>query len=179
MKILVASDIHGSKYYAQKIVDSFYKENADLLVLLGDIYNHGPRNPFPKEYAPMEVAEILNKMTDKMIVIQGNCDSEVDQMISDFTFVKDSVIFVDGLKVFATHGHVWNIDNIPVGCGDVLVYGHFHTGFVKEKDGIIIANPSSASLPKDNNPHGYLTIEKNVVALKDLENNTIIYKKEI
>ncbi len=178
MKILVASDIHGSKYYAQKVVDSFYKENADMLVLLGDIYNHGPRNPLPKEYAPMEVAGILNKITDKLIVIQGNCDSEVDQMISDFTFVKDSVICVDGLKVFATHGHVWNKDNIPPNCGDVLVYGHFHTAFIEEKDGIVIANPSSASLPKDDT-RGYLTIEKNAITLKNLENNTTIKTKEL
>ena len=77
-KIFIATDIHGSAYAVKRILQRFEKEKADLLVLLGDIYNHGPRNPFPQEYAPMEVAELLNGVKDKLLVIKGNWDSEVE-----------------------------------------------------------------------------------------------------
>ncbi|MGN0771281.1 MAG: phosphodiesterase [Christensenellales bacterium] len=179
MKLFIASDIHGSYHYAKLIKECFERERADILLLLGDIYNHGPRNPFPQEYAPMKVAEVLNSMADKLIVVKGNCDSEVDQMISDFTFVATAMVDVDGIKVFATHGHVHNIDNMASVRCDVMVYGHFHQGFIVRKNGVVIANPSSASLPKEGQPHGYLIVENNVITLKDLSTNQILDTKEI
>ena len=87
MKYLIASDVHGSAYYADRIVERAKAENADLIILLGDIYNHGPRNPLPKDYAPMKVAETLNAVKDKLIVVKGNCDSQVDTLISEFDFI--------------------------------------------------------------------------------------------
>ena len=92
MKFLIASDLHGSAYYAKKLVETFKSEKADKLILLGDIYNHGPRNVLPKEYSPMVVAEVLNSVKDKLLVIKGNCDSEVDKMISEFSFIEDAVV---------------------------------------------------------------------------------------
>lgn len=179
MKLFIASDIHGSVYYAGLIKEKFEQEKADILLLLGDIYNHGPRNPFPKDYAPMRVAEILNSLADKLIVVKGNCDSEVDQMISDFTFVNQALVEVDGIKVFATHGHIHNIDAMPAFKGDVMVYGHFHQGFIVDKNGIVVANPSSASLPKEGQPHGYLVVEGNAISLKELDTDKTIITEEI
>ena len=122
MKLFVATDIHGSAYYAERVVEKFKQSGADLLVLLGDVYNHGPRNPFPKDYAPMRVAELLNSVSSKVLAIQGNCDSEVDSMISDFTFVKNNVLPLGNRKLFLTHGHVYNKDNLPaLACGDVIM----------------------------------------------------------
>ncbi|MBE5762667.1 MAG: phosphodiesterase [Clostridiales bacterium] len=173
MKLFIASDIHGSKYYAQKLVERFEKEKADKLILLGDIYYHGPRNPLPKDYAPMEVANLLNPMADKLIVIQGNCDSEVDQMISKFHFVKESMILLDGKKIMLTHGHILNKDNLEKGAYDVLAYGHFHINMMEKKDGVLIINPGSVSLPKENSISGYITIENNIVKQFDIEGNII------
>ena len=67
MKIMIASDVHGSSYYAEKIKQTFDKEGAELLVLLGDIYNPGPRNPIEnvREYAPLKVADTLNSLKDR------------------------------------------------------------------------------------------------------------------
>ena len=161
MELMIASDIHGSKYYAQKIVERFEAEKADKLVLLGDIYYHGPRNPLPKDYAPMEVANLLNPMADKLIVIQGNCDSEVDQMISKFHFVKEAMILVDNKKIMLTHGHILNKDNLESGAYDVLAYGHFHIDFMERKNGVLVINPGSVSLPKEDSISGYITIENN------------------
>ena len=177
MKIVIASDIHGSSYYAQKLKEIFIREQGQLLVLLGDIYNHGPRNPFPKDYAPMQVAEVLNSLKDRLLVIKGNCDSEVDTLISEFDFSEFSQIFADGLKITLTHGHKFNKDNMPTNAGDVMCYGHFHTGFIDKVGDTVVANAGSLSLPKDGTAHSYLTIQDNIITLKDVDGNIIDSKK--
>ena len=177
MKIVIASDLHGSAYYARKVKEAFEREGGDLLVLLGDIYNHGPRNPFPKDYAPMQVAEILNGMKEKLLVIKGNCDSEVDTLISEFDFSEFSQIFADGLKITLTHGHKFNKDNMPVNVGDIMCYGHFHTGFITEVGNTIVANAGSVALPKDGTAHSYLTVSDGILALKDIDATVIDSKK--
>ena len=92
MKYIIASDIHGSSYFAKKLKAIIDKENPDKIILLGDIYYHGPRNSLPKKYNPMRVCEILNSYADKIICVKGNCDAEVDQMISNFN-IQDSYEF--------------------------------------------------------------------------------------
>ncbi len=173
MKLILASDLHGSSYYAKKIKEIFLKEQGDMLVLLGDIYYHGPRNPFPKDYAPMQVAEVLNTLKDKLLVIKGNCDSEVDTLISEFDFTEFSQIFVDGLKITLTHGHKYNKDNMPANAGDVMCYGHFHTGFINKVGNTVVANAGSLSLAKDGTAHSYLIIQDNVITLKDIDGNIL------
>lgn len=178
MKILVVSDIHGSEYYASKIEEIIKKEQPDKLILLGDLYYHGPRNPLTKEYNPQKVCEILNKYKDIILATKGNCDAEVDEMISEFK-MKDKIILEEnGKKLYFTHGHKNNIDVLPDEEFDVLIYGHFHTGFIKEKDGKVFVNSGSISLPKNNTTNSYLIIENNFIYLKDVEGN-IIEEKEI
>lgn len=172
MKYLVASDIHGSLYYANKIIEHFINMNADKLILLGDLYYHGPRNPLPKDYNPMEVSKKLNQIKDKLMVIKGNCDAEVDEMISDFSFEDYINLKIKNKTFYFTHGHHNNIDNIPRDI-DVLVYGHFHTGFIKEKDGVLCINSGSVSLPKNNTAHSFLIITDELIELRDIENNII------
>ena len=176
MKYLVVSDIHGSSYYANKINEIYNKENPDQIILLGDLYYHGPRNPLTKEYNPMKVCENFNNLKDKILCIKGNCDAEVDEMISEFKFNESIILDINGIKFFFTHGHKYNIDNIPEGI-DVLVYGHFHTGFIKEKDGVICVNSGSISLPKENTKNSYLIIDENEIVLKDVE-GMIIEKRQ-
>ena len=173
MKVLVVSDIHGSSYYANKIPEIFEKEKADKLILLGDLYYHGPRNPLTKEYGPMEVANILNSMKQSIEAVKGNCDAEVDEMISEFKLNDNLLLNINGKKVFCTHGQNYNIDNLPDEKIDIMLYGHFHTGFIKEKDGIIFANPGSISLPKDNTERSYITIDENKIELKDINGKVI------
>lgn len=173
MKYLIASDLHGSNFYLQKLKQAFNKEKADLLIFLGDIYNHGPRNQLPEDYSPMQVADTLNQMVDKMVVIKGNCDSEVDTMISNFDFISDLCLVAGGKKFFLTHGHVYNKDKMPKTNYDGIIYGHFHTGFIEKIDGKIIANAGSLSLPKNNTKNSYLVLDDKALVLKDLEGNTI------
>ena len=113
MKYLVFSDIHGSEYYAKKIESIINVEKPDNIILLGDLYYHGPRNPLPKEYNPKEVCNILNSFSDKILCCKGNCDAEVDEMISTFEFNDNVVLEIANKKVMFTHGHKFNIDNLP------------------------------------------------------------------
>ena len=176
MRIIIASDIHGSAYFAEKLKDCFRKEKAEQLILLGDIYYHGPRNDLSYEYNPQKVADIFNEMWDKIVCTKGNCDSEVDEMISRFSFIDNMELFVKGKKVFLAHGHKINWD-FPNYYGDVIIFGHLHTGFIKNENGIIIANTGSVSLPKNSTPNSYIVMTDEGIELKDLEGN-IIQKQE-
>ena len=43
--------------------------------------------------------------------------------------------------------------------GDVLLHGHTHVLRAEEKDGLLILNPGSTSIPKEGNPPTYATLE--------------------
>lgn len=172
MKYLVISDIHGSSFYAKKIQEIYNRENPDKIILLGDLYYHGPRNSLTEEYNPMEVAKILNKYKDIILCTKGNCDAEVDEMISEFEFEDYIELEINGVNFFFSHGHKYNRDNVPP-VGEVVVYGHFHTGFITEEYGTIFVNPGSISLPKNATKHSYLMIDDKELILKDVEGDII------
>ena len=175
MKLMIASDIHGSAFYCEQLIEAYKREGADKLLLLGDILYHGPRNELTQEYKPMEVAKILNSLKEKLNVIKGNCDSEVDQTISEFDFKENVEININGYNVFLTHGHKYNMDRLPpLGIKmDIMMYGHFHEGFIIEENGIIFANPGSISLPRGNSKHSYLIFTDKELILKDVDGNII------
>ncbi len=177
MKLIIASDLHGSAYYAKKLMEIALSEQPDKIILLGDIYYHGPRNPFPKEYAPMAVAETLNAVKDKLVVIKGNCDSEVDQMISEFTFVEGYFVMAMRTRnLICVHGHKMKSEDLPpLSKGDIVAYGHFHTGVIEQRDGIIYLNPGSIALPKDE--HSYAVLDDESITVKSVDARTLITLK--
>lgn len=171
MKLMIASDIHGSAYYCKKMIDAFSYEKADKLLLLGDILYHGPRNDLPKEYAPKEVISMLNPLSEKIICVRGNCDTEVDQMVLDFPVLADyAYLYIDGTEIFATHGHHYNPEKTPeIAKGAVLLNGHTHVSMIKEYEDFTYVNPGSVSIPKENTGHSYIILENNKFILKNLE----------
>lgn len=173
MKFLIASDLHGSEHFTDELLAAFAREKADYLVILGDIYYHGPRNPFPEVYSPKNVAEKLNAVADRLLVIKGNCDSQVDTLISDFDFNENAVLVSGGKSVFLTHGHVYNKDNMPKTKYNAVIYGHFHTGFIEKQGGVTVANAGSVSLPKNGTPNSYLTLDGDLLTLKKLDGEVI------
>ena len=180
MKIFVASDIHGSAYYCQKMIDSYVLEKADKLLLLGDILYHGPRNNLPKDYNPKAVIEMLNGYKKSIICVQGNCDTAVDQMVLEFpiTPVLCSIL-TECFQIVGTHGHIYNNDKLPpLNEGDILLYGHTHIPFFNKNNGVFIANPGSVSIPKSESHNGYMIIDDTEMICKDFEGN-IIDKKSI
>ena len=173
MKFVIASDIHGDKISAEKVVSIFKTEGASKLFLLGDIYNHGPRNGLPKDYSPLEVAEVFNGVKEDLIVVKGNCDSAVDTMISDFDFIEHAVLSIEDKTIFLTHGHVYNKDNQPKTKYDAVIYGHFHTGFIEKIGDTIFANTGSTTFPKQSTPKSYILVDDKSLYLKTLDGETI------
>lgn len=175
MKLFFISDIHGSVFYLDKAMERYNAEGADYIVILGDILYHGARNPLPKEYNPKGVIEILNNHSDKIISVRGNCDSEVDEMTLNFPIMSTySNILYNGVRLFLTHGHIYNEDNmIDLKEGSAFVYGHTHILRAEKRDNIFFLNPGSITLPKENNPHTYGILEDNTFKIKNLEGNII------
>ena len=128
MKLMFASDLHGSAYYGRKMLEIYEKSGASQLIFLGDILYHGPRNDLPREYAPKEVIAMLNPLKNQILSVRGNCDTEVDQMVLEFPILADyGFLMVDGIRIYATHGHIFNENHLPpVQDGDVLIHGHTH-----------------------------------------------------
>ena len=175
MKWMIASDIHGSAYYCEKMLEAFDKEKADRLLLLGDLLYHGPRNDLPRDYAPKKVIAMLNERKSSLICVRGNCEAEVDQMVLDFPVMADScIVYESGRLIFATHGHHFNISSLPPhNDGDILLHGHTHVPACEEHDGMLYINPGSVSIPKENSPHSYMTLENGELLCKDIETNEV------
>ena len=173
MKLMIASDLHGSAYYTRKLLDSYEKEQPDKLILLGDILYHGPRNDLPRDYAPKEVIAMLNPLAHKILCVRGNCEAEVDQMVLDFPVLADyAVLFEQGKTIYVTHGHLFSEDKPPkLSAGDVLLCGHTHVPKCAEHDGWWYLNPGSVSIPKNDSWHGYMTLEEGSFLWKDLDGN--------
>lgn len=180
MKIMFASDIHGSAFYCRRLAELFLQSGAERLVLLGDILYHGPRNDLPKDYAPKEVIAMLNPLKNRILAVRGNCDTEVDQMVLEFPILADyGVLMVDGKCFYATHGHIYNENNLPpIGDGDILIHGHTHILEAKQVKGpqggrVTILNPGSVSIPKGGNPNTYAVYENGSFQILDLEGNRV------
>ncbi len=175
MKWMIASDLHGSAVYCRRMIEAFEREGADRLLLLGDLLYHGPRNDLPEGYAPKEVMPLLNGMKPKLLCVRGNCDAEVDQMVLDFPILADYAVLPVGQRlVYATHGHVHNLKNLPpLAPGDILLHGHTHipawTEFGEEN---LYLNPGSLSIPKEGSAHSYMTLEGETFCWKTLEGET-------
>ncbi len=177
MKIMIASDIHGSDFYCEKMIEAFIREGAEKLLILGDILYHGPRNDLPKGYAPKSVIERLNSIKEKILAVRGNCDTEVDQMVLSFPILADyCILYVGGKMIYATHGHNFNCENLPpLQNGDILLHGHTHVPKCEDKGEFIYMNPGSVSIPKEKSEHGYMILTETDATWKTLSGE--IYKE--
>ena len=179
MNVWIASDIHGSALYCRKLLDLMEKRGADRLVLLGDLLYHGPRNDLPEGYDPKAVFAMLNSVKDRILSVHGNCDAEVDQMVLEFPVLADYAVLPVGQRlIYATHGHIYHVKNLPpLAPGDVLLHGHTHvpawTEFGQEN---LYLNPGSVSIPKENSPHSYMTLEGNTMQWKELESSAVFHE---
>jgi len=175
MKLMFISDIHGSAYWLEKAMEKVKEEAPDQIVMLGDFMYHGPRNPLPEGYNPALVAEMLNQYKQHIVAVRGNCDAEVDQMLLEFPMMADyTVILHEGRRIYVTHGHGFNIEQLPpLQENDVFIQGHTHVPVADTKDGIYVLNPGSISLPKENYPNSYGIIENGSFFVKDFEGSVI------
>lgn len=179
MKWMIASDLHGSYFYASQMQQAFEREQADRLLLLGDLLYHGPSNDLPEGYAPKQVMPLLNGMKDRLLCVRGNCDAEVDQMVLEFPVLADYAVLPVGRRlIYATHGHIYHVKNLPpLAPGDVLLHGHTHVpAWTEFGQGNLYLNPGSVSIPKENSPHSYMTLEGNTMQWKELESSAVFHE---
>lgn len=180
MKLLIASDIHGDLKSARLILAAYEAEECDRILLLGDLLYHGPRNNLPPTYDPKEVARLLNANRRFILAVRGNCDTEVDQMVLDFPILADyCCLSLDGLTVFATHGHKYNVDSpLPLRKGDILLHGHTHIPRCESfDDDNYYLNPGSAAIPKNGSPRTYMVYKNRCFTVKDFDGNIIFTKQ--
>ena len=179
MKYLIASDIHGSAYWTERLCAAIEAEQPDRIVLLGDLLYHGPRNDLPRDYAPKRVIPLLNALADRIIAVRGNCDADVDQMVLNFPVLADYAVLPVGQRlVYVTHGHVFNLNHLPpLAPGDILLHGHTHVpAWTNFGQGSLYLNPGSVSLPKENTAHSYMTLEGNTMQWKELESSAVFHE---
>ena len=168
MKLMIASDLHGSAYYTRLLLTAMDREQPDRLLLLGDLLYHGPRNDLPREYAPKQVIQLLNARKSQILCVRGNCEAEVDQMVLEFPVLSEfGVVFSDGLTLYMLHGHK-NLD-LPVLPGDILLCGHTHVPAVRKDGEHYYVNPGSVSIPKEGSCHGYMILENRQLRHVSLE----------
>ena len=168
MKLMIASDLHGSAYYTRLLLTAMDREQPDRLLLLGDLLYHGPRNDLPREYAPKQVIQLLNARKSQLLCVRGNCEAEVDQMVLEFPVLSEfGVVFADGLTLYMLHGHK-NLD-LPVLPGDILLCGHTHVPAVRKDGELYYVNPGSVSIPQEGSCHGYMMLENRQLRHVSLE----------
>ena len=180
MKWMIASDIHGSAYFCRQLLEAMEREQADRLLLLGDILYHGPRNDLPRDYAPKAVLAMLNEQKDRILCVRGNCDTEVDQMVLEFPILADyCILTVRKRLVYATHGHNHNVNALPpLQPGDILLHGHTHIpAWEAFGSGSLYLNPGSVSIPKAGSTNSYMTLEENVCLWKSRDGQ--VYHTEV
>jgi putative phosphoesterase len=176
MRLMFASDIHGSLPAAERVLERFAQSGAQWLIILGDVLNHGPRNALPEGYAPAEVAGKLNGAAARIIAVRGNCDSEVDQMLLDFPITAPwQQVLTERCRLFLTHGHLYSPEKLPSLCaGDVLVYGHTHIPVAEKRGDIFLFNPGSVSIPKGGFPASYGLLEGDRLQVLALDDHQVI-----
>ena len=177
MKLMIASDIHGSAKWCAALLDAWRAERPGRLVLLGDLLSHGPRNDLPDDYAPKRVIGMLNGVAPQLLCVRGNCEAEVDQMVLKFPVMADyAVLFVDSRALYLTHGHIHNADNPPpLQPGDALLCGHTHVPGLRRCGDFVCANPGSVAIPKDGAPHSYAVLEDGEMRWKDLGGGCAVF----
>lgn len=174
MKLLFASDLHGSAYWTDLLIKKFLAGNYQHLVLLGDILYHGPRNDLPREYNPKAVVSLLSAVADRIICVRGNCDAEVDQIVLPFDISSDYALVYDDAYDIVMHLYHGHNHEPKAAHGEFIISGHTHIPLANDEQGVMHLNPGSVSIPKNGSPNSYMAYENGHFTICDFENNTIM-----
>ncbi|MBR5972751.1 MAG: phosphodiesterase [Paludibacteraceae bacterium] len=175
MKYLIVSDIHGSLPRLKQVLHYYHQEHYDMLIVLGDILNYGPRNGVPEGLDAQGIANELNTLSDHIVAVRGNCDSEVDQMLLKFPMMADyALLVIDKKRIFLTHGHRYNSEQLPELHIDVMCYGHTHRWMLERQGNCVVCNTGSITFPKEERQPTFATIdEDNSLRIRNLEGSVL------
>ena len=178
MRYMIISDIHGSESALKKVLEYYDRLHYDGMIILGDILYHGPRNPLPEGHNPKGVIKLLNDRASDIIAVRGNCEAEVDQMVLNFPCMSDYVLISDnGMRILATHGHIYDSGHLPNGFSKgILLFGHTHLWELRTEENLIVCNPGSIALPKENRPPTFAVYSGNSIAVYTLEGELLSEK---
>jgi len=175
MKLIIASDLHGSFYWTEKLIKIFKESKAEKLILLGDILYHGPRNDLPRDYNPKEVIKLLNPLAPNIISVKGNCDAEVDQMVLDFDVsnAEKELSFppLSDYKIYLVHGH--HLKEKTFKKNSIILYGHTHISKIEVFEDNTFINPGSVSIPKNSSLNSFIILEDRSFKILDFKGNII------
>ena len=167
MKVLILSDIHGGYDNLLKVLEN--EKDFDLMLILGDILSG-------YSYICSEVADLLNNYNTKIISVRGNCDNSHLELLNfscDNPYILTSI---DNKLVFMTHGHLYDIHNIPIDDYDIYIQGHTHIPKMEIVNDKLYLNPGSITLPRGMSNKSYIVYQDHIFYLKDLNKNEIIKK---
>ena len=171
MKYMFVSDIHGNIDVLENIIKIFEEEKADKLIILGDT---SASNLEDNEI----IANMLNNMSDKLEVIEGNCDNNMLLDRLNFEAFDIDNLYLGENIITITHGNGYNMYNLPPFCGNIFIQGHTHVPVLKEQNGVIIANPGSITHPRGADLRCYIIVDETKVYLKSI-NGSIVAENDV
>ena len=149
LRILIMSDSHGRNENVELAIAQVREEIGEfqMLIYLGDVG---------------DAREIESLAGVPCYIVRGNTDY-------DAKLLNANVIEAGGHRIFATHGHLYQVDMrldllrfaaLENDC-DIAMYGHTHVPYLEEDpDDITILNPGSISKPRQaDHRYTYMVME--------------------
>ena len=126
-------------------------------------------------YYCKKMLEAYEKEKADRLVLLGNCDAEVDQMVLQFPIMADYCILMDAERtIYCSHGHVYNEENLPpMKNGDIFIHGHTHVLRADRRENYTILNPGSVSIPKEGNIPTYAVLENGLFSIRGFEGEVV------
>jgi len=151
--ILIISDTHGDLAAWEGVMNR-YRQDLQLVLHAGDVLYHGPRNPLTPGYAPLALAERIRQLPVPILIAQGNCDSQVDEMVLELPLGSQYLVtLIEGKRVLLHHGHQLEEARVEELCRrwsiDLCIQGHTHVPVLAKRGKTVFLNPGSPSLPKE------------------------------
>lgn len=167
MKYMIISDIHGGINELNKVLDIYYNERFDKLIILGDLFNYGidlNRN---------EIINRLNLLKESILYVRGNCDNNIVDLLFETPFIKE--MDINNKKVLLTHGHLYSNEYLLGSNYDIIISGHTHVSEIRIEKGKLFLNPGSISKSRKGE-NSFMIIFNNNIYLKNLDNKILKQK---
>lgn len=183
MKIGIVSDTHGDWLTWQQITNDFFQD-VELILHSGDVLYHGPRNPLPPGYDPKALANAINNSPVPILIVRGNCDAEVDQMVLNVPIASPYLFTVlDGMRILILHGHNQQEEELTQMAKkwkiDLCITGHTHIAKLDRREGTVFFNPGSCSLPKGPGIPSIGILENGRLQLWDISRKEILEEMDL
>ncbi len=149
LRILIMSDSHGRNENVELAIEQVREEIGEfqMLIHLGDVG---------------DARELESLAGVPCYIVRGNTDY-------DAKLLNANVIEAGGHRIFATHGHLYQVDMrldllrfaaLENDC-DIAMYGHTHVPYLEEDpDDVTILNPGSISKPRQaDHRYTYMVME--------------------